>query len=140
MKTVEGEFEHLDFHDSIVKYILFGVEEITIDLSFAHIFDEHSQNQTQKVVCAKDCQLVFSEVIDSVIQVYSEEQKQWMRLDCIQQSNLLGDVVETEVISPGHYKLSGMTVGSQWMEWLLKAGKVKLRWEVEGESWLTRYK
>jgi hypothetical protein len=122
MKTIEGEFDHFYFHDSIVKTILSAAGKITIELSFAHILGQHSQNQIEKTICVKDCQLIFSEVTESIAKVYSDEQKEWLMLQSPQTTDLLGDIVETEVVGHGQYKLSEMTTGSQWSEWLIKAG------------------
>jgi hypothetical protein len=41
-----------------------------------------------------------------------------------QTKDLLGDIVESQLTDDGFYKLSGMTSGSEWSEWLIKAKKV----------------
>jgi hypothetical protein len=138
MKSVEGEFENLYFHDSPVKAILINADWITIDLSFAHIDSEHSQNSSGKVICAKDCQLRFSEVEALIVKVHQDEQNGWAVTMTPKRSDFLLDIVETEKNEAGYYQLSGMTEGAQWSEWWIKAKNVALTWELEGKSWLTK--
>jgi hypothetical protein len=138
MKIVEGEFEHLDFHDTDVKGIYIDSDKIQIDLSFAHILGNHSQNLLKAIICAKDCQLIFADVEEFIVKVHLDEQKGWEIVSSPQKKDYLGDIVESQITDDGYYKLSGMTIGSEWSDWLIKAKKVMLRWEREGKSWLTK--
>jgi hypothetical protein len=138
MKKVEGEFENLYFHDSPVKDILINSDTITLTLAFAHVLGQHSQNKTGKIICAKDCQLIFASVKESDLKVYRDAEKAWTVIESPGKDALLGEIIEAEVTGGGYYTLAGMTRASQWSEWVIKAGAVTMLWEVEGESGLIK--
>jgi hypothetical protein len=138
MKKVEGEFENLYFHDSPVKDVQISNEAITFTLAFGHVLEQHSQNQIEKTICAKDCQLTFSQVKEYRLKVYIDELKEWQLIESPGKQDLLQEILVSEVIDKDYYKIEGMTATPQWSEWEIKAQQVTLTWKVEGESWLTK--
>ena len=133
-----NQFEHLNFHDSIVSGISKNETEIIIDLEFANILAEHSENPYSTAKNIEPCKLVFLNVKEVVANLYIENREN-LHVHPTPDKPLTEEIVEAKetTINGGlkEYTLGGMC-DHGWSDWIIRCSGFKLLWqEFNGDSW-----
>jgi hypothetical protein len=134
---VTNDFQNIYLHDSIIDGNTIEPNRIILKLRFAHILREHKDNNSNRIICAQDCNLIFSNVKQSILNKFNDDTKLWDIVENPNHDELMHDFESSEMTAANEYKLSGMSNLPQWVEWTIKCKEVSLEWIEETDSWLT---
>ena len=127
----QEQFEHLDFHDSIVSGISKRESEITIDLEFANILPEHNENPYKTAKNIEPCKLIFLNVKEAVANLYIETRDN-QHVHPTPDKPLTEEILEArETVIPcglTEYTLGGMC-DHGWSDWIIRCSGFKLLWQ-----------
>lgn len=119
--TVTSDWNHVHFHDAVVRSVEYSAEAVVFQLEDFFVDSKNGERQKVEHLCLPKGSLIFKKPHSVLVRAYDSDIDKWQTLN--PPFPHMDAIAEVTIAAENIWKMTGFLTDGRWLEWQIQLGE-----------------